>query len=418
MKGSILDLAVAMPRHYIKMEHFAAERDIEPNKLLVGLGIEEMAICAPGEDTVTLAASAAWELLEKHPDKRKEIGLCIAGTETGVDSAKSLAVYLHGLLKLPSACRVFETKHACYAGTAALQMALGWAHQHPKRYALIIASDIARYERHSPGEPTQGGGAVAMLVGMADAADALLQLSPISGLHASDVNDFWRPSYQSTAMVRGKYSMSCYLEGLEAAYLDYRRQVDNLSVPDHLLFHVPFPNMAQKAHRRLMEIQGMTQRDVQTSDFALRVSPSLWANRRVGNIYTGSLYLALAGLCERKGQELAGQEVALFSYGSGSCSEYFTGTFGQRIAQPRLEEMMSQRIEVDIHQYERLMDACIRMEKNGSYQLDLPGTGAPYTYTGIHQHERIYRNNVSRAYRRSHAARANFQSSPAINAVV
>lgn len=35
---------------------------------------------------------------------------------------------------------------------------------HPDKKALVIGSDVARYGLNTPGEPTQGGGAVAMLI--------------------------------------------------------------------------------------------------------------------------------------------------------------------------------------------------------------------------------------------------------------
>src|SRR5262249_52347543 len=43
-----------------------------------------------------------------------------------------------------------------------------------------------------------------------------------------------------------------------------------------------------------------------------------------GNTYTASLYLCLAWLLEREGATLEGRDLALFSYGSGCCAEFFT----------------------------------------------------------------------------------------------
>ena len=45
----------------------------------------------------------------------------------------------------------------------------------------------------------------------------------------------------------------------------------------------------------------------------------------VGNIYTGSLYLALASLLHFEGREIEGQRIGLFSYGSGCTAEFFSG---------------------------------------------------------------------------------------------
>lgn len=48
-------------------------------------------------------------------------------------------------------------------------------------------------------------------------------------------------------------------------------------------------------------------------------------NRRVGNLYTGSLYLSLISLLENSDKLSAGQRIGLFSYGSGTVAEFFSG---------------------------------------------------------------------------------------------
>ncbi len=393
MEGVILDMSVSIPHYFVSHEALAEARGVAVGKYKIGLGCHSMAVCGQGEDVVTLAAEAAWKLLEKNAGSREKIGLCIVGTESGVDHSKPISSYLHSLLELPSSCRIFEIKHACYSGTAALQMARNWSLQNPDELALIVMTDIARYERHSPGESTQGGGAVALLIGHSDDDDYFLELSAKSGIHAMDVHDFWRPNYLSSALVKGKYSIQCYLDGLVAAYDDYvRRSGDNEEV-DYLAFHVPFPSMARKAHNRLLKHQGIEDEEVIFEDFKERVEPALWANRIIGNIYSGSLYLMLGGLCELKGNELSDKKIALFSYGSGSCSEYFTGTFGQRIPQLGLRQLLDSRIEIDVTEYERLHDASLLAERDGSYNEELDLIPRPFVFLGVREHERIYRRN-------------------------
>lgn len=390
--SSILDLAVAIPRHFISHADLALSRNVEPAKYHKGLGCHEMAVCGPGEDTVTMAAEAGWRLLKQSPKRVENIGLCIVATESSVDGAKPISIYIHELLALPSSCRVFEVKHACYGGTAALQMAAAWTTKHPKKKALVITTDIARYALGSAGEPTQGAGAVAMLIGHATPDESLLQLSEESGVYAQQVYDFWRPNYQNWAQVKGKYSMNCYLKGLRAAYRDYHQQVGKESEPDYMLFHVPFPKMAKKGHDCLSELQGLTE-EAKKRDYEARVTPSLWANQRIGNIYTGSLYLSLAALCEREGWKCKGKKVGIFSYGSGSCSEYFTGSFGNGTYHSHIRELLSQRKQVSTEEYEQLANQAQKLEANHSYNPDIPTQNQPFTFLGIRDHERIYRKN-------------------------
>src|SRR4029079_17788150 len=84
------------------------------------------------------------------------------------------------------------------------------------RAALVICSDIARYGVGTPGEPTQGAGAIAMVI---SANPALLELDVgISGAASTHVHDFWRPLGRREAQVDGHYSVQCYLEAVAAGY--------------------------------------------------------------------------------------------------------------------------------------------------------------------------------------------------------
>jgi len=59
-----------------------------------------------------------------------------------------------------------DTTNACYGGTNALFNALNWVESGSwdGRYAVVVAADIAVYEK-GPARPTGGAGAVAMLIG-------------------------------------------------------------------------------------------------------------------------------------------------------------------------------------------------------------------------------------------------------------
>ena len=203
------------PSYYLDLRTLAAARSAGPEqaellaeKYRKGLGQERMAMPPPDEDIVTMGASAA--LPVARADGLDGVELLIFATESGVDQSKAAAMYVHGLLDFPSRCRAVEMKEACYAGTAALQLAASWVARHPAKRAMVVAADIARYELRSPGEPTQGAGAVAMLV---TAQPRVLALDPESGYHADDVMDFWRPNYRDEALVDGQYSTRVWLPG-------------------------------------------------------------------------------------------------------------------------------------------------------------------------------------------------------------
>lgn len=317
-------MAFAVPRGYLELADLAAVRGVPAAKYVQGLGVTQMSVAAPDEDPVTLATDAARRLLLASGRSPSEIGLCIVGTETAVDHSKPVASYLHGLLGLPSACRVFETKHACFGGTAGLQNALDWIASGSARgrSALVVCTDIARYSLNSPGEPTQGAGAVAMLI---SENPRLVDLEVgKTGCFAANVHDFWRPLYRKDALVDGHFSVQCYLDALAGAYAEWRSLNTSSDPLVRTCYHVPYGKMARKAHQRRCQIDGLDEAAADAS-YQREVEPSLRLPAQVGNIYTGSLYLALLSLLHHEAAELAGQRIGLFSYGSGCAAEFFAG---------------------------------------------------------------------------------------------
>lgn len=364
-----------------------------------------MVIPAPCEDVVTLAATAGARLLRASGIDPASIGMLVVATETGIDHAKPVGIIVHDLLGIGASCRVYETKHACYAGTAAIMAAADWvrAGGARRRRALVIAADIARYELGSPGEPTQGAGAVAILV---SAEPRALVLSDESGTYAQNVYDFWRPFDRREAIVDGKYSVQCYLDALAGAFRAYRSLERPALGPEEalsdrlaaLLYHTPFPKMAMKAHRRLLEIDWRSApgrwREIEPcleeaagASYARQVAPALAPTARVGNTYTASLYLCLAALLEAEGRSLAGKPIGLFSYGSGCCAEYFTGTVPSDLASgvdTGVAAQLRDRTLVDVDEYERL----IRAGQSGG---DPPaGFRGEFVFCGTAQDRRRY----------------------------
>ena len=383
------------PQYALPLPALAAARGVAPEKLTQGLGVQAMAVAPACEDVVTLAATAAARCLRAAGVDPREIGLLVVATETGVDHSKPVGIFVHELVGVGPHCRVYEVKHACYGGTAALMTAADWvrANRAQPRRALVVAADIARYALGSPGEPTQGAGAVAMLIGPEPRA---LFLSDESGLHAANVYDFWRPLDRREALVDGKYSIDCYLEALSSAFGHYRTLerpalepgeglVDRLA---RVLYHTPFPKMAAKAHRRLLEVDGATVTDeVYEKSYRELVAPGLCGVSQIGNTYTASLYVCLASILEEEGRTLAGRRIGLFSYGSGSCAEFFTGLVpagAAAIGSTGVRDAIAGRTLVDVPTYERLLH---EGERGGPPPADFSGD---FVFTGVRDDRRCY----------------------------
>jgi hydroxymethylglutaryl-CoA synthase len=374
LRVGIEALGLAIPRRYLDLVELAEARGVDPAKYTQGLGAREMAVADPGEDTVALAATAARRALAAAALDPGALGLLVVGTETGVDHSKPVASFVHGLLDLPRAMRVYDAQHACYGGTAGLWAATEWIASGAARgrSALVVCADLARYGVATAGEPTQGAGAIAMVVSE-DPAILALDVG-ISGTASAHVHDFWRPLGQREAQVDGHYSVDCYLDAVSHAYRGWKARaiehelVRGDAMPSERLaricYHVPFCKMAKKAHLQVrrcdLEDAGLPVDDERgPASFRAQVEASLALCARVGYLYTGSLYLGLAGLLDAQAGELARTRIGLFSYGSGCTSEFFSGVVGsraaERIAAARLSEVIAARERISIAEYERIM---------------------------------------------------------------
>lgn len=407
-------LHFAVPRRYVDLEDLARARGVDPAKYISGLGGRRMAVAEPGEDTAALAATAADRVLRAAGADVSKLGMLVVGTETGVDHSKPVASQVQQMLSLPRSMRVFDTQHACYGGTAALMAAAEWIASGvgAGRSALVICSDIARYGVGTAGEPTQGAAAVALLV---SSRPELLRLDlGLSGVSSAPVYDFWRPLGHREAQVDGKYSIACYLDALSGAYRSWRaralerevlRPAADGQLPSEqlarVLYHVPFCKMARKAHHHLRRCDlrdeggalpdaAQEAEEAARSDasFERQTATSLRFCEQIGNAYTGSLYLGLAGLLDAEASALQGKRLGLFSYGSGCCSEFFSGVVGEsaglRIAAVGLSEVLERRERISVQQYERIMG---QPPLEPAAQLAPPGT---FRFIGVESHRRLY----------------------------
>ena len=385
MSVGIDDISFYSSGMYLPLLALAEHNGEDPDKYRIGIGQDRMGVPAQDEDIVTLAANAARPLLSD--DNRGHISTLLFATESGIDQSKAAGVYVHRLLNMHTNCRVVELKQACYSATAALQMACALVARRPESRVLVIASDIARYGLGTSGEATQGCGAVAFIV---KNEPKLLAIHPQVGCYSEDVMDFWRPNYRDTALVDGKYSTIIYLKALRQSWKNYREDgglaFDQFS---RFCYHLPFSKMAEKAHRKLAVTNGVSMGE---ELLERQIGSSLLYSRQIGNSYSAALYISVVSMLENDEQDLSGQHIGLFSYGSGCVGEFFSATVqpGYRNHSRRQThvDMLEGRVELDYSSYATYFGYGYPQD-GGRY--DFPEqTSGHYRLAGIHDHKRIY----------------------------
>lgn len=192
-------------------------------------------VVGPEHSVYTMAANAVLKLIMDSDLDPRRVGYLALGTESGSDNATSGAVVVRGLVDQALVARgrpplardieAPEIKQACIGGVYGIKGALRYlALDGAGRTAIVVAADIAEYARGSSGEPTQGAGAVAMLL---ERDPKLLQLDLLGSASATRYRavDFRKPFLRFCSqtpardgrlrdfpMFNGKYSTACYID--------------------------------------------------------------------------------------------------------------------------------------------------------------------------------------------------------------
>ena len=435
MAAGIDDIAIYIPRLYLDAGDFAKARGLDPEKLERGLGIGQMAIVDTNQDPACLAANACLRVMQKNKLTPDKIGRLYVATESAFDESKAMNSYVIGMLEQVYGedtfghCGGIECKFACVSGSYALYDNTNWirAGEAEDKYALVVVSDIAKYDLGSSGEVTQGAGAIAMLL---NENPRLLSFDPkVTATSIKNEYDFYRPFGKETPIVHGQYSNLLYLIQVKNALIDYKRKVketgliklkDGETILDHvdyLNMHLPYSNMGKKAlaylvrhewrdlprWKKIIEEIGMeepipkdprgtiestledaefmandhqftklfTSTEIYAELYESKLASSLIASKMIGNLYTASLYLGFRSSLEfeyQKGVDLEGKRVGFCSYGSGASAMIFSGViqpeYDQVVKDMNLEAELGPRTKLSLDEYEELHENKRTYEEN------------------------------------------------------
>ena len=435
MAAGIDDIAIYIPRLYLDASDFAKARGLDPEKLERGLGIGQMAIVDTNQDPACLAANACLRVMQKNKLTPDKIGRLYVATESAFDESKAMNSYVIGMLEQVYGkdtfghCGGIECKFACVSGSYALYDNTNWirAGEAEGKYALVVVSDIAKYDLGSSGEVTQGAGAIAMLL---NDNPRLLSFDPkVTATSIKNEYDFYRPFGKETPIVHGQYSNLLYLIQVKNALIDYKRKVketgliklkDGETILDHIDYlnmHLPYSNMGKKAlaylvrhewrdlprWKKIIEEIGMeepipkdprgtiestledaefmandhqftklfTSTEMYAELYESKLASSLIASKMIGNLYTASLYLGFRSSLEfeyQKGVDMNGKRVGFCSYGSGASAMIFSGViqpeYEQVVKDMNLEAELGPRTKLSLDEYEELHENKRTYEEN------------------------------------------------------
>lgn len=413
-KVGIVAMDAYFPRQYVAQEDLEKHDGVSAGNYTVGLGQQEMAFCTDNEDIYSVCMNAVANLMEKNGISPKDVGRLEVGTETILDHSKAVKTFLMQQFGENTDIEGVDTLNACYGGTSALLNSIQWVESSAwdGRYAIVVSADIAEYEK-GPARPTGGAGAIAMLIGK-DAPLAIERGARAS--HMEHAYDFYKPNLLSPfPVVDGKFSQSCYIRAVDLCYRRYAERFQriygkefDLSMADMAIFHAPYNKLVQKSYGRLLyndfkrfpdrpefaalqEFDAVSAEDsvwdralekafvkASAADYAARVVPGTMLPKRLGNLYTASLYAGLLSAVHTSADTMAGKRTLMFSYGSGLAATMFSlnaGTSEADVAALRkirdnanLEERLNARIRATPEEFNAALGVREGLHSLGAFE--------------------------------------------------
>ena len=267
----ISGLAAYVPPYRVWLEDWCDWTDNQWPKMREIVG-RSFRVRGPNQSVYTMAANAVIRLIDQYdvdPSRVKFLGL---GTESSTDNSAGAiivkgmvdqAMETRGKAPISRSCEVPEFKHACLGGVYGMKGAIRHlALDGAGSQAIVVCADIAEYARGSSGEPTQGAGAIAMLL---EENPQLAVVDLIGSGSASDyrIMDFRKPmlnfcgqghsethQVQDFPVFNGKYSTTCYIDETLHALNDMyeKRQLNSikhLRSLRTLFLHRPYRRMPE-----------------------------------------------------------------------------------------------------------------------------------------------------------------------------
>lgn len=280
-------MSLYVPAFRVNLQDWCAWTGNDWEKISAVVG-RSFRVCGRHENVYTMAANAVLRLIRDHRIDPQRVGFLGLGTESSTDNAAG-AVIVRGMvdraldaLGMPRLSRnleVPEFKHACLGGVYALKSALRFAATDGgNQLAVVVAADVAEYERGSTGEQTQGAGAVAMLI------EREPRLFTVDLAHTGKASDYRGPDFRKPfarhfmegyaantrrladfPVFSGKYSTFSYLDETVHAVEDMLRRL-GVSPGTYyesvrgLFFHRPYQAMPIQA-MSFLYVRGLARGD-------------------------------------------------------------------------------------------------------------------------------------------------------------
>ncbi len=304
--AGIVGYGAYVPIYRIKVEDIAKVWGEDAESIKKGLGIREKSVPGKDEDAATIAVEAARNAIKHAGIKANELGAIFTGSESHPYAVKPTATIVSAGIDAGNKLMAADLEFACKAGTAGMQMVIGFVESGMIKYGMAIGSDTSQGRPGDALEYTASAGGAAFIIGK-DKKQVIAEILKTVSF-TSDTPDFWRREGAGFPSHGGRFTgePGYFRHITSATKMLFEETGFKPSDFDYAVFHQPngkFPTMAAAQ-------LGFTTKQIEKG----LLTPI------IGNTYSGA---SMVGLAATLDIAKPGQKIMVTSFGSGAGSDSF-----------------------------------------------------------------------------------------------
>ncbi|MBU0662663.1 MAG: hydroxymethylglutaryl-CoA synthase [Candidatus Diapherotrites archaeon] len=328
MECGIVGYGAYIPKFRIKVGEIARVWEKDGAHISAGLGVKEKAVAAYDEDCATISVEAARRAIETAGIDPMVLGALYVGSESHPYAVKPTSTIVGDAIGAAPEYMAADLEFACKAGTAGLQMCMGFCESGMIDYGMAIGADTAQGKPGDALEYTAGSGGAAFIVGRKP-KEIIANINDTFSF-TTDTPDFWRRQHAEFPEHGGRFTGEpAYFRHVIGATKGLLNKTnEKITDFDYVVFHQP----NGKFPLRVGKILGVA---------AEKITQGL-LTPLIGNTYSGATMVGLASVLDAA---KPGDKILAVSYGSGAGSDAFSITATKNISTKRAKVPLLKMIE-------------------------------------------------------------------------
>ena len=301
----IVSYGAYVPKYRIKPDEIGRVWGADGAAMGKGLMITQKSVPSPDEDTITIATTAARDMLERVPEvDPADIGAVYIGSESHPYAVKPSSSIVAEAIGATPAMTAADLEFACKAGTAGIQAGMGLVAAGMVKYAVAIGADTSQGAPGDALEYSASAGGAAYLLGNENVIAEINKTLSFT----TDTPDFWRREGMMYPVHGGRFSgePAYFRHVTTAAKMMMEAMGTTPEDYNYVVLHQPNGKFPTRAAKML----GFSDE---------QLMPGL-LTPVIGNTYSGAVPLGLVHVLDHA---KPGDRILVTSYGSGAGSDAF-----------------------------------------------------------------------------------------------